>query len=403
MQKEYINNQNIFGSYIKSKKEEESFESVFASIFRRHDYLEEEYGNKIYFQESSTFDNTKHVKQISTIENVNGKINKEKIVNKNFSSFKNVIETKDRDKRSSIDYIIQMNPKSSEMQLNRQDYNGKEEHAKHLDEINDDLITKSSGLINVKNTNSKIKRKIWKRGPYKKRKKAIEQAKLEDKYFPFTKGEGLITTIDDKNYIIEKNQKMEKNKENLHNNTFKINRYFKDSKGKLKKVKKQRKFKSDDIRKKIKVHFHKVIKNIINDNLKKAGSEQLFSFLPQKFLGNVSKKFNKKYMDSTYEDLISKDFTKDQTKNINLEIEQKHYVKNTNVLKYLENNLEISIISGFDKIKRIKYRDLLKSYFLSKEFENTISKLKMKRETDEYINMYILFAKNYISYFSKCK
>ena len=69
-------------------------------------------------------------------------------------------------------------------------------------------------------------------------------------------------------------------------------------------------------------------------------------------------------------------------------------------MKYLENNLEISIISGFDKIKRIKYRDLLESYFLSKEFENSISKLKMKGETDEYINMYILFAKNYINYFS---
>ena len=106
-------------------------------------------------------------------------------------------------------------------------------------------------------------------------------------------------------------------------------------------------------------------------------------------------------MNSTYEDLISMNFTKDHLKGINLEIEQKHYVKNINVLKYLEKNQEISANSGFDKIKKMKYRDLLENYFLSKEFENTIVKFKNKRETDEYIKAYILCAKNYINYFSK--
>lgn len=34
-------------------------------------------------------------------------------------------------------------------------------------------------------------------------------------------------------------------------------------------MKKKRKYKPDDIRKKIKARFHKLIKNIINENLKK--------------------------------------------------------------------------------------------------------------------------------------
>ena len=63
-----------------------------------------------------------------------------------------------------------------------------------------------------------------------------------------------------------------------------------DSNGKRKKIKKQRKFKSDDIRKKIKVNFHKTIKNIINENLKNAGSEELIIFSSSIFYGKYIKK-----------------------------------------------------------------------------------------------------------------
>ena len=167
----------------------------------------------------------------------------------------------------------------------------------------------------------------------------------------------------------------------------------------MKKIKKPRKFKSDDIRKKIKSNCHKIIKNIINENLKNAGSEELFGFLPQSFLGNVSKIFNKRYMNSTYEDLLSIDFSKNE-KSFNLEIDKKNYNKNVKVLNYLEKNPEISKISGFYRIKNMKYKDLLNSYFLSNEFENTIDMLKNKNETPEYINEYIFLAKKYINYFS---
>jgi hypothetical protein len=104
-------------------------------------------------------------------------------------------------------------------------------------------------------------------------------------------------------------------------------------------------------------------------------------------------------MNSTYEDLLSIDFSKNQ-KTGNLEIDQKNYNKNINVLNYLEKNPEISKISGFYKIKKMKYKDILNSYFLSKEFENTIDMLKNKNETSEYIIEYIFLAKKYINFFS---
>ena len=79
---------------------------------------------------------------------------------------------------------------------------------------------------------------------------------------------------------------------------------------------------------------------------------------------------------------------------------KKNHNKNVDVLNYLDKNPEISKISGFSKFKKMKYKDILNSYFLSKEFENTIDVLKNKKETSEYITEYIFLAKDYINFFS---
>ena len=54
----------------------------------------------------------------------------------------------------------------------------------------------------------------------------------------------------------------------------------------------KRKYKPDDIRKKIKSRFHKSIKNIINENLRRAGSKYFFSFLPQIFICSIGREKN---------------------------------------------------------------------------------------------------------------
>ena len=88
------------------------------------------------------------------------------------------------------------------------------------------------------------------------------------------------------------------------------------------------------------------MENIINENLKKAGSKELFSFLPQTFFVNISKIFDIEYVNSICEDLLTIDFTQLKTKGMNLAIDQKHYNKNIDVLIYHENNQEISKHSG---------------------------------------------------------
>jgi len=45
------------------------------------------------------------------------------------------------------------------------------------------------------------------------------------------------------------------------------------------------------------------------------------------------------------------------------------------------------------------YLNILKEYFLSKEFELSVEQLKLEKESVDYINEYLIKAKSYISFF----
>ena len=233
------------------------------------------------------------------------------------------------------------------------------------------------------------KKSRGKRGPYKKKPKPIIETETNDYCFPFKSGKCLLSDDASDNKLKQ-----------YMNTIFRTNTYVTDSNGNKKKEKKQRKFKPDDIRKKIKVRFHKKVKNIINENLKKAGSTELFGFLPQYFISNIAKKFNNQFMNMTYEQLLKINFSELQDDYPNKACDNKQYEKNKNTLEYLEKNPEISKISGFDKVKKMKYRDIFKAYFSSAEFEESIAILKdEENESAEYIQEYFILAKNYIDYF----
>ena len=233
---------------------------------------------------------------------------------------------------------------------------------------------KTETVISVKK-----KTKRGKRGPYKKKPKTIIKTKINGKCFPFTAGKGILAEEINDNKI----------KQYMENTPFRTNKYITDKEGNKKREKKQRKYKPDDIRKKIKVRFHKKIKNILNENLKNAGANELFSFLPQFFIGNISKKFNYQYMNTTFEELLSINFSDFQKEYFNKECDKKQFDKNKKTLEYLKNNPEISKNSGFDKMKKMKYRDLLCAYFSSLEFEHSVGQLEKEKESAEYIQEYI--------------
>ena len=398
MQKEYPNTDIKYPNSQKMTNEEDNFKSVFSSVFKqKEELIDNNQDNDLSFMDNISFDNSKNNTNTMTYNNINE--------NNKLELYKYIREADE----------IEINEKNKDLFM----LDSEDDKSIYL--LND---TKSlMGFIKDvptiiledeynKNSNNKKKRKsirrnkrrnkIWIRGPYKKNNRILEKANIDDLCFPFTSGKGIIKTfnadIELKVNDDEVNGENSEMKGGVPNNN--ISGYFKISKLKKKKVKKQRKFKPDDIRKKIKLKFHKTLKNIINDNLKKAGSYEFLNFLPQTFLGNISKKFNYQYMNSTLEELLLIDFSQFKTKYINSQHDQNLYEDNSIVLKYLEENHEITKISGFDVIKSKKYKELLDSYFLSKEFEDTIEQLRKEHENDEYINTYIFLAKNYVNFFS---
>ena len=173
-------------------------------------------------------------------------------------------------------------------------------------------------------------------------------------------------------------------------------------------TKQKRKDDEDNIRKKIKAGFHKAIRRNINARLIEFGSKYLLNPFPLSFISDISKKTNFEIMQLTYEQLF--DYAYNKYKNIEgkeyimkkREVAEKNYNKNTEILKYLNSNKKISEESGWNIIKNMKYIDLLKTYFNSKEFEQNIEKLS-KKETNAYINAYINCSYTYVNYFLSYK
>ena len=183
-------------------------------------------------------------------------------------------------------------------------------------------------------------------------------------------------------------------------NIFKIAHFELKSNNRLKH---KRKYNPDDIRKKIKTRFHKSIKNIINENLKMAGSKHLFSFLPQIFISSIARDKNHQVLNLSYRELLQKDFISeiDEAKYKNKNVDLAKYKNNLRVLEYLDKNQEICKNSGFDIISKMKYSDLLEEYFKSDEFGKAIIKLREENEEEDYINEYINKAKTYVNFFSE--
>ena len=165
----------------------------------------------------------------------------------------------------------------------------------------------------------------------------------------------------------------------------------------------KRKYKPDDIRKKIKARFHKSIKTIINENLKKAGSKYFFSFLPQIFISSISRQKNNQVLNMTYRQLLETDFVSniDETKYKNKKVDYSKYLSNLKVLKYLDEHPDICKLSGFDIMGNMKYKELLEQYFNSEEFDKAINKLREENEEEDYIEEYKNKAKTYVKFFSK--
>ena len=161
----------------------------------------------------------------------------------------------------------------------------------------------------------------------------------------------------------------------------------------------RRKQNSDNIRKKIKARFLKTLKEVINQKLKKAGSKMFFSFFPQSFVCILTKKTNRIIFDMALKDIYLTNFNYEESGRNAIQ-NVKKYKHNLSVLKYLENDTNISEKSYFNIIKNMKLSEIYKDYFTSTQFCKVISTLKQEKENEKYIKAYIIKAKNFIKFFN---
>ena len=171
-----------------------------------------------------------------------------------------------------------------------------------------------------------------------------------------------------------------------------------------------RKYDPDDIRKKFKSNYHKYLRKIINSKLKEAGSKYEFESFPQIFITDVTKETNFEVMGLAYEQLFEHTYNqvingkkKNKGKPYKQYLEkrnkaaEKKYKKNKEILEYLNTNKKLSEKSEWEKIRKMKYIDLLKAYLNSNEFQLYIRDL-FKKEKLNYIKDFVHYASTYIEY-----
>ena len=157
------------------------------------------------------------------------------------------------------------------------------------------------------------------------------------------------------------------------------------------KNKESRKEKPDEIRKKIKSRFFKSLKNCINDELNKISFPYKFEFLPQNFISNISKNENKIIINKTLKEIIL-DNKEDNSEKCN---------NNIKLLEHLNINKNNKEIGKIYNIFNQTFENLFSEYLESKEFKNSIIKLKEEGNYFEYIKDYIDKSKDFVNYFSK--
>ena len=173
----------------------------------------------------------------------------------------------------------------------------------------------------------------------------------------------------------------------------------------------RRRDKEDEKRKKIKSKIHKFILNYLNKKLSKAGSKKFFESFGQYFISDITRETNHAVMELTYVQLFK--YIRDKLNNDEIyrkkdyneskfKVALKKDLKNQETLEYLESNPEISKLSDWDKIKNMKYSDLLKEFLASEEFLQSIKDLYENEEND-YIDSFKYYTDTYVDFFLNYK
>ena len=162
---------------------------------------------------------------------------------------------------------------------------------------------------------------------------------------------------------------------------------FNQKKGKKKKNITCRKENTDNINKKIKTRFLKLLRNYMNKKLKAARCKKQFKYIQQTCASNTNKDFNKEMLSMKLKDFFTKNILVSMNvKNIK-KTDLTNYEYNKKVYEHLiKNNY------NFDFLDKT-FIELFDEYLNSKQFEEEIDNLRNNnKEKLEYIKNYIIKA-----------
>jgi hypothetical protein len=162
---------------------------------------------------------------------------------------------------------------------------------------------------------------------------------------------------------------------------------FNQKKGKKKKNITCRKENTDNINKKIKTRFLKLLKEFMNKKLKAAGCKKRFKYIQQTCASKTNKDFNREMLSMKLKDFFTKNILVSMNvKNIK-ETDLTNYEYNKKVYEHLiKNNYNFNFL---DKT----FIELFDEYLNSKQFEEEIDNLRNNnKEKLEYIKNYIIKA-----------
>ena len=216
--------------------------------------------------------------------------------------------------------------------------------------------------------------------------------KIEEDYIKIKQG----TKEVKKEFESEKVKEEEKEKEDEKEKT------------EIKKKRKKKSFrkiqpeKRPDLKRKIlKSNMCKFLIINLNKKVKNANLSKKFKKLPQYETSNVSIKENKKMLSMALREMLIMTFDSLPHKKEDLIKNKKGVEHNKQILNFLESekNKEIYDKLNLETILNKKMEEILKEYLLSKEFQDSIKKLKNKKQPYAFIHYYIKTSKNFIEYY----
>ena len=98
-----------------------------------------------------------------------------------------------------------------------------------------------------------------------------------------------------------------------------------------------------------------------------------------------------------YREILEKDFSEELNDLKQKKIDHSKFEKNMKVLKYLDDNPDISKKSGFSAISCLTYKEM--NILLLKNFKIRLKKLVEQKENTMYIEEYIEKSQKYIEFF----